>query len=350
MLIWFPFLQVSRNLQDRLGLAKVRFEQLQRLNASKEKRAQRDDKTSSDSAQLTSDALSEPFTARPHTPLTSPLPTTTTVPSELPRSARSRHAATFDIQAMEAMTSGSRKRRRRNPIMRESFKVSRINWERVSRPQNSSPAVHRRSTYAGNHNSFISESDTIPDGHHSDDTEPDPDLPRTNGPNAVSSSVMSSSPPRTPPPNRSRLAGKNNKAVHNGQGEADLLLHLANSPTPARVGRKHTGMDYLPSTPPARHANLPPMMSTPGGGIAHSFSTPTQQPFNFADFVNVTPSPAQPKWADRTPLAAPKSPLAGKEVRKRLNFNALVPPSSNHNSNFNDENHCLDLGDGLRRR
>ena len=288
---------------------------------------------------MTSEALSEPFDARPSTPTTSPLPS---IPKELPRSARSRHAATFDIQAMRAMTSGSRKRRRHNSIMEDSFKMPKINWDSSSKYVHSSPAVRRRPAYVGHHPSFVSESDTIPDDHHSDDTEIDPDLPGTDGPNAVSSSIMSSSPPRTPPPNRSRLAVNNNKALRNGQGEADLLLYLANSPTPARVGRKHTGTDFLPSTPPAQHANLS-MISTPGGGMAHSFGTPTYQPFNFADFVNVTPSPAQPQWTGRTPLAPPRSPLAGKEVRKRLSFDTLAPPASN-----SKENKRLELGDELK--
>lgn len=63
------------------------------------------------------------------------------------------------------------------------------------------------------------------------------------------------------------------------------------------------------------------MMSTPGGG---DFNTPGQQ-FNFADFVNITPSPAQGAFGSRTP-GLTKTPLAAKETRRRLNFDSLAPP------------------------
>ena len=59
------------------------------------------------------------------------------------------------------------------------------------------------------------------------------------------------------------------------------------------------------------------------------FNTPGQQ-FNFADFVNVTPSPAQGAFGSRTPGLA-KTPLAAKEARRRLNFDPLVPPGGSPN-------------------
>ena len=74
------------------------------------------------------------------------------------------------------------------------------------------------------------------------------------------------------------------------------------------------------------------MMATPGGtNIFTGFSTPGQQ-FNFADFVNVTPSPAQGAFGSRTPALA-KTPLVAKEARRRLNFDSLVPPGSSPNIN-----------------
>jgi hypothetical protein len=76
---------------------------------------------------------------------------------------------------------------------------------------------------------------------------------------------------------------------------------------------------FPPSTPPSQHALLPTL--TPNLG------TPGQQ-FNFADFVNVTPSPAQPAWGGRTPGNPGRTPLSTKDARKRLNFDALVPPST----------------------
>lgn len=319
--------------------------------------------TSDFSPQLSGGRYQTPFTS-------SPLPA---MSKELPRSARSKHAATFDLKSMEAMTSGSRKRRRRNTTMEWSSKAPRISWETSLDFPQSSPTVGRarpRRADRENPNSFVSETDTIPDEevhspnyqHHSDDTEVDPevpDLPRTEQPdlpNMVSSSIVSSSPPRTPSPNRSRLAG-NNKAVHSTQGGADLLLYLANSPTPARLGGAGGGggkqpgaPDFLPSTPPTQHAVLPSFVSTPGGAVTTNFGTPSQG-FNLADFLNVTPSPAQAQWASRTPRSAPKTPVGGKEVRKRLNFDTLAPPTGCSPASKSPEKRpgiALQLGEELR--
>ena len=268
------------------------------------------------------------------------------------------------------MTSGSRKRKRRNTTMEWSSKAPRISWEAGLNFPQSSPTAGRIQPRGGidgaNRKSFVSETDTIPDEeahspnyqHHSDDTEVDPEVPdlpradRADLPNVVSSSIVSSSPPRTPPPNRSRLVG-DTKAAHSTQGGADLLLYLANSPTPARVagGGKQSGApDFLPSTPPTQHAGLPSLISTPGGGVTTNFGTPSQG-FNLADFVNVTPSPAQVQWPSRTPRAAPKTPVGGKEVRKRLNFDSLVPPTGCSPASKSPEKRpglALQLGEELR--
>jgi len=48
--------------------------------------------------------------------------------------------------------------------------------------------------------------------------------------------------------------------------------------------------------------------------------------FNFTDFINVTPSPAQGSWS-RTPVAS-RTPAAAREARRKLNFDNLAPPSS----------------------
>jgi hypothetical protein len=69
------------------------------------------------------------------------------------------------------------------------------------------------------------------------------------------------------------------------------------------------------------------MMSTPGGGSASFLGFGATTPgmgFNFADYLNVTPSPAQAAW--RTP-AAGKTPLAASQARRRLNFDSLLPPT-----------------------
>jgi len=45
--------------------------------------------------------------------------------------------------------------------------------------------------------------------------------------------------------------------------------------------------------------------------------------FNFSDYLNVTPSPAQAAW--RTP-GLNRTPLAAREARKRLNFDRQGSP------------------------
>lgn len=161
------------------------------------------------------------------------------------------------------------------------------------------------------------------------------------------------SPPRTPPPNRS-CSARAQKTGRPGAGEegADLLLYLASSPSPAhRTQTPAHGQVSLPSTPPSQPALPSSMMTTPGGGNLFGLSTPGQN-FNFADFVNVTPSPAQAPWGGRTPGLA-KTPLAAKEARRRLNFDNLVPPTSgnvNGSPKMKASGLALQLGEELGPR
>jgi hypothetical protein len=306
-------------------------------------------------AEAFSDSSSELSDSRYETPFTSsPLPTPL-LSKELPRSTRSKHAATFDPGSLNNIPDGSRKRLRSNSTADKPSKAPRISWKSSHRLSQSSPTFARqRLAYHDNTNSFVSEADTIPvvgrsptlqrnseDGY-------DPDLPIINVPNA-SSSMISSSPPRTPPQNRSRVTCNGEKAAQNGEDGADLLLYLANSPTPANFGGKRGVQDFLPSTPPSQHPALPSLTSTPGGGVTANFGTPIQQ-FNFADFVNVTPSPAQLPWGGRTPGAVSKTPRAPKEMKKRLNFDCLVPPSTDSSSKDRDKTSglVLQLGEELR--
>jgi hypothetical protein len=73
-------------------------------------------------------------------------------------------------------------------------------------------------------------------------------------------------------------------------------------------------------------------MSTPGGGAAYTgfgLATPSTN-LNFAEFLNMSPSPAQvgASW-NRTPVAGgPKTPAAVREARRRLNFENLHPPTA----------------------
>lgn len=226
-----------------------------------------------------------------------------------------------------------RARVRAGSMAAPAMHAPRTTWKSTHNLPESSPVYHRQHAHFpvshGANLSFVSESSTIPDsppyGLGSDGEE----LPLHSF--QLSSSATRSSPPRTPPPNRARAphSRKGNTAGREpaiGEEGADLLLYLATSPSPANPVMRARVLP--PSTPPSHHTPLPSsMMSTPGGGsFLAGFSTPGQQ-FNFADFVNITPSPAQGGWGSRTPGIA-KTPLAAREARRRLNFDSLVPPTS----------------------
>ncbi|KAH6653753.1 hypothetical protein BKA67DRAFT_658096 [Truncatella angustata] len=126
------------------------------------------------------------------------------------------------------------------------------------------------------------------------------------------------SPPSTPPMrNRSLHRRSKEKLDETKEEGADLLLYLAASPSPAVKSRSRM---EPPSTPtPRKDMGLPSsMMTTPGGAGSSNLLFPATpgQPFDFSDFVNITPSPAQKPW--RTPRALAKTPMS--VVRRRLTF------------------------------
>ncbi|KAI0012350.1 hypothetical protein F4779DRAFT_61373 [Xylariaceae sp. FL0662B] len=140
-----------------------------------------------------------------------------------------------------------------------------------------------------------------------------------------------SSPPRTPPM-RNRSINRRNKEKDasnehkSGEQDADLLLYLAASPSPAVPSNK-TRMEP-PSTPPPRKDMALPssMMTTPGGG--NLFPTTPGQPFDFSDFVNITPSPAQKPWKTPLSLSTARTPTARTPrsvTRRRLTFDDPLP-------------------------
>lgn len=316
------------SLQDRLGLAKVKYQQ-GRLGVSdfRDLHDHRLDKPS--------DSSSELAYSRYETPLSSSPTRNATFSHELPRSARNKHAATFNSEMMQPMLNASRKRVRSNSITDRPSKAPRLSWKASHNLPESSPAVARQLPIYSNHPPSY-------DLPTNSDEENDQDVSRGHN---VSSSMVSSSPPRTPTLRQARLP-KNDKELGNEDG-ADLLLFLANSPTPARVSTKTQIRDFPPSTPPSQYAALPSLTPTPGGGGFPAFGTPGQQ-FNFADFVNVTPSPAQRPWGGRTPGSLSKTPLL-RTARKSLNFDNLVPPDTNSpGGRTKDTGLALQLGEELR--
>ncbi|KAJ5683741.1 uncharacterized protein N7477_000086 [Penicillium maclennaniae] len=299
--------QVSLSLQDRLGLAKLKYQhgRLHGLN-------QQDGKFGLLDSDKPSDSSSNFSRSRCETPFTSPPLRAATYSKELPRSSRNKHAVTFNSRVMQPMLSASRKRLRSDSASGRPAKAARVSWKSSYQLPESSPGLNKHLT-ARHNMPFMSEA-TIPElsspvYHGPSDEENDPDLPLHSFQNM--GSMVGSSPPRTPPPKHSRLSRTDRPSQH--EDGADLLLYLANSPTPARVARGSQVHGFPPSTPPSQHAVLPSM-------------TPNQN-FNFADFVNVTPSPAQQAWGGRTPGPS-RTPLAAKDARKRLNFDSLVPPTS----------------------
>lgn len=227
-------------------------------------------------------------------------------------------------------------------------------WKRSHRLPESSPVYHNRHARFGNTHapslSFVSETSTIPDDPRSPllSEEDDEDLPITSF--QLNASHMRSSPPRgprTPPPAiarsaRLRQSGFTAAAAardgQHGDEDANLLMYLATSPSPAQPRSAKPQM-LAPSTPPPKATPLPSsMMSTPGGGgapfPAFGLSTP-QANLNFAEFLNMSPSPAQVGGAwTRTP-AGGKTPAAAREARRRLNFdNPLLLTGDSPHSSF----------------
>lgn len=229
----------------------------------------------------------------------------------------------------------------------------RSSWKTNHTLSQSSPVYHHN-TSSFSHNSFVSDSATIPipdasplfTTHHSvplSDTD-DEDLPlQSFNAHNQSSSIISSSPPRTPPPTNS----KKNTTIKKQTGAADLLLYLANSPSPAPTVKPRSHPPTTtepPSTPPSSHSLLP---TTPTPNLLTN--TPGQPGFNFADFCNVTPSPAQVPW--RTPGAS-KTPLMAKG-RRGLTYDMgppMSPAADRNTERRKSRGLALELGEELLPR
>jgi hypothetical protein len=224
--------------------------------------------------------------------------------------------------------------------------TSATSWKNNFQLPESSPVYHRRHTRFGRPHvpslSFVSETSTVADHPRSPllSEDDDEDLPITSF-QMNRSHILSSPPraPRTPPPDVARSARLRQRGFNAagaaragkmGEEEANLLMYLATSPTPARPGASKPPMQ-APSTPPMKQTPLPSSMMTPGGGghyTGFGLATPSTN-VNFADFLNMTPSPAQAggPW-NRTPVAGGgRTPAAAREARRHLNFDNLHPPT-----------------------
>ncbi|KAG9603484.1 hypothetical protein KCU97_g1522, partial [Aureobasidium melanogenum] len=195
-------------------------------------------------------------------------------------------------------------------------------WKRSHRLPESSPAYHNRtavfpSTLHVPKLSFISEGSSLIDDAPSPELSEDDDTDLPVHSFNVDSDLYNirSSPPKTPPPQH--------RFSRTSKDDDPGMFGLLNSPTPANG--LNSARVIAPSTPPSKTTPLPSsMMHTPGGSnglFGFALSTPSNN-FNFADFCNVTPSPAQVNWASN------KSPLSAREPHRKLNFDGLLQPGS----------------------
>lgn len=246
--------------------------------------------------------------------------------------------------------SSSRKRFRSSPTTGRSVNGGRTSW-RDNQLTQSSPIKPRKqphfTTSSGPSLSFYAGSSHLPELHASFASTSDDEentLP-------AHSFNIRSSPPRTPSPIRNRGSlGRHNKEKNGKSGEegADLLLYLATSPSPANPTRSRM---QPPSTPPPKNLALPSsMMTTPGGGgggfLANFNPNTPSQNFDFADFVNITPSPAQGAWP-KTPRTI-KTPLT--VARRRLTFDNPNPNPTMSNQGSSSTKHTglgMQLGGDL---
>lgn len=325
--------QMARKLQDRLALATYKTKHgLDNLNFSlveahlenslKRKRPRSSGSTSSESS---SSSSQHPIfsSAMSSSPSTTPL-FSDNIPASTQFMGNRRDSR---IAEPMLLRSTSRKRSRGQSMAPPMLEARPASWKSTHNLPESSPLWHQNARFPVAHAanvSFASETSTIPESppleRASDKETFDLQKPSFR----TTSSHFHSSPPRTPPPSQNR-ALRQRKGNTAGEEGADLLLFLASSPSPANPGGKHKAQ--IPSTPPSNHHNLPSsILSTPNAtGFMGGFNTPGQN-FSWADFVNITPSPAQGAFGNRTP-GLPKTPLAAKEARRRLNLDSLIPPN-----------------------
>lgn len=236
---------------------------------------------------------------------------------------------TYDMVSFDMTMSSPTKRFRTSPTAHKSFNGSHhSSWRAHRQLTQSSPIKPRRqqhfTTSTGPDISFFQGSrrpsvDLTSPNFAAPSDDDDDLLPA----HSFAVNHSASSPPQTPPM-RTRSLNRRNQGQNTGTGQktgeegADLLLYLAQSPSPA-VHSTKTRMDP-PSTPPSRKDMALPssMMTTPGGG--NLFPTTPGQPFDISDFVNITPSPAQKPWKTPMSLRTPTAKTPMSMARRRLTF------------------------------
>ncbi|KXS94011.1 hypothetical protein AC579_10237 [Pseudocercospora musae] len=353
--------KMTRALQDRLALANVKIQngwQDLSLDAiepqiderPRRKRPASSNDTMSDTASTASSRLHSSV-GLASSPITEPI-----FSDDLPRSGRSyrnKRIKGSDVRPFAASGAATGRRTRGAANRQATWK------KREGLPESSPIKQTKHARFPSgqpSHLSFISEGastiadDDPPSPEFSE--EDDADLPITSF-SINASTRITSSPPKTPSP------PKHMKGIHQvswsrtpktgGDDGADLLMYLATSPSPAVHASRAKTVIQAPSTPPHKSTPLPSSHMTPGtsgnGFLGFGPTTPGTA-FNFADFVNVTPSPAQGPW-NRTPVAG-RTP--GASARRRLDFNNPMPPTTSPTMtrHRNNDGLGMELGGELR--
>lgn len=343
---------MARKLQDRLALASYKAQNgLDHLsvnlveahleNTLKRKRPGSSTDSSSDSSSTASDYpfFSGQMISSPHT---APMFSDDSGHAAIKRSA---YTSAFTLSST---TSTNRTRNRTRSMASPLIDTSRRSWKSVHSLSNSSPGIHQHGHFPasqGANLSFVSDGSTVPASPPFGPSSDDHTRRHLENSFDLNSSKFRSSPPCTPPPTLSRRSRSRKRNATGAEG-AELLMHLATSPSPANQAMKSSV--HPPSTPPSDPHALPSsMMPTSGAsGFLGGFNTPGQN-FAWADFINVTPSPAQGAFGNRTP-GLPKTPLAAKEARRRLNLDSLVASGGSPNfTNIKRGSTTKDMGLGM---
>jgi hypothetical protein len=345
---------MARRLQQRLALAQFKtkhgwedltFDTLEpRYEEEIRRKRLSDGDLLSDSSSSASDLPSYPTRTLMSSPLKAPLFSDALGSSGGSGHRKRNYVASFDMAADLSPS----KRLRSSPTAHRSFSTTHQAWKEHHQLAQSSPIKPRRqqhfTTSSGPNVSFFPGTHRMvdelsPNYAAASDEDSEDLLP------AHSFRPTQDSPPSTPPPMRnsgghsrrnkdkalSGTANGNDVRAQGGEEGADLLLYLAASPSPANpnpilpAGGRSARMQ-APSTPPQKSSLLAlpsSMMTTPGGGNLNLFSsTPGQAGFDFSDFVNMTPSPAQKPWKTPnlrgTALGGGRTPLS--VARRRLTF------------------------------
>ncbi|OAA49553.1 Transcription factor Nrm1/Whi5 [Metarhizium rileyi] len=323
--------KIARRLQNRLALAQFKtkhgWEDLTldsiepKLEEEMRRRRLCDGDVLSDSSSSASD-LPYPTKALMSSPLKAPLFSDAVGSSN----GSSGHRKRTYFASIDHTASSPSKRFCASPTAHKSFSGHSA-WKNSHQLAQSSPIKPRRqqhfTTSGGPDVSFFQQrkmTATLTSPNFAAASDDDDDLLPAHSFNAIN---VRSSPPRTPPMQTRGLSSKRSRegldGSHGGKtGEegADLLLYLAASPSPA-VKSNRGRMEHL-STPPPKNSKLDlpsSMMTTPGGG--NLFPNTPGQGFDFADFVNITPSPAQKPWRTPGPISS-RTPLS--ITRRRLTF------------------------------